>query len=228
MTIERLTEITNTIATLRQEADTIGRALPPVKFTDLVPDRCNFKDNAFSADVERFIERHLKSIDTTRLDRDDFDKWERVVMRYTVREFLWDVMGDVTRWGVWDNEAGAFVLDTDSNPEGEDDYPPLSFPDRYEAADHAADLEEDDVASQHAFPFAWNTGWVLDGRYWANDAAASGFLVYRYDGDEYIIGIDGAGYSFKGAHFAPFYARLAAKNGWLVQTDNGPRLITME
>lgn len=223
MTIERLTEITNTIATLRQEADTIGRALPPVKFTDLVPDRCNFSDAAFSADVERFIERHLKSIDTTRLDRDDLDKWDLLTWRYEVREFLVGGFGEETRFGLWDREEGAFVVDEDDEDEG-----PLGFEDEADADEECRDKNHEWQDCFHGFPFAWNTGWILDGRYWLKEASDSGFVAYQYDGDEYIIGIDGAGYSFKGAHFAPFYARLAAKNGWLVQTDSGPRRITME
>lgn len=90
------------------------------------------------------------------------------------------------------------------------------------------ELELEWEGSFAAFPFAWNTGWVLEGNRWVDELGAAGFLVYRYNDDAIIVGIDGGGYSFMDAHFKPLYAALAEKNGWLVETKHGPRRITTQ
>lgn len=215
--LDRMNEITELINRLYTERAELGRQLPPVRYKDLVPDGCNFRDLTFSRGVDKFMQERMTALDTTLLDRDDPDKWELLTPRYEVREVEVD---ETTRYGVWDHVAGEYVKGEDGEP--------LAFEDESDADDKRCDLEADADECRYGFPFAWNTGWVVEKDYWLDELRDAGFLVYRYDGDTIIAGIDGGGYSFKGAHFAPLYATLAAKHGWMIETNAGPRFITME
>jgi len=161
MTTERMAELTEQIDALTIERYEIGKSLPPVTLDEVE------HDHDFVESVRTWVHEWMTPIDTTLLDRDDYDKWE---------------------------------LLTPSDDE-----------------------EEREL---HGFPFAWNMGWVLEGTHWLDELSQAGFLVYRYDDDTIIAGIDGGGYSFMDAHFKPLYAALAEKNGWLVETKHGTRLIT--
>ncbi|MEI6358091.1 MAG: hypothetical protein WCP53_13480 [Verrucomicrobiota bacterium] len=217
MNLERLTYLTRLIGEYNEERTTIARAIAPVAFETLCPDRCNISDRVFEADVRRFMADHMKEIDTTLLDREDSEKWENLAPRYEVRS--------LTRGEGEDEEEGYGVFDHDEDAFVDNEGPAFYF-DESDADELCAEKNEEDAENSYGFPFAWNTGRVMEGTYWLAELRASGFKVYRYDEDAIVAGIDGAGYSFMGAHFAPFYARLAARNDWLVQTVDGPRRIS--
>jgi hypothetical protein len=215
--LSKLQTLTRTIERMRYEQHKLARELPPVRFTDLCSDG-NVTDRAFEVSVRAWMSQNMNPIDTTLLDREgeDSEKWELLTPRYTLRE-------DLSGWQILDHDLGGFVtLEDDDGNENT-----LVFEEEWEAQEKRDELEDENINALAAFPFAWNTGWVLEGTYWLAEFQAAGFLVYRYDGDAIIAGIDGGGYSFMGAHFAPLYAALAAKNDWLVETDDGPRRITM-
>ncbi len=213
--LSKLQTLTRTIEMMRYEQHKLARELPPVRFADLCGDGTNV-NRAFEVSVRAWMNTFMSPIDTTLLDREDVEKWEILTPRYVVKG-LTD--GDETRVGVWDYDEARFVTLEDSDE-------PVAFDSIDEASDKACDLQYWSSIN-HGFPFAWNEGWIIDGTYWLAELQAAGFLVYRYDDDCVIAGIDGGGYSFMGAHFAPLYAALAAKNDWLVETDDGPRRITM-
>lgn len=228
--VEALRELTKQIAALEDARRELARALPPITLKDVCPDGHNV-EAAFERDVRRFMADRMQPIDVTMLDPTDedeaysFDKierWELLTPRYEVREL--DATDDEGEplFGIFDHDEGGFVDDED------DDVGVLKFDDESDADDRCSDLNNEDKENLHGFPFAWNIGWIVDHKSWIDDLRACGFLVYRFDGDKLIAGIDGGGYSFMGAHFAPFYARLAARNEWLVETKDGPRLIKAE
>jgi hypothetical protein len=211
-TLARMREISEQISRLIGERADLGSTLPPVRYSDLVRNG-NFRDRSFERDVDEFRRTHLTPIDVTLLDREDPDKWELLTPRYESREHEWG-------YAVWDYDTGAFVT--------EDDGQPLVFSSADDADERMCDLQSEDEQSRCGFPFAWNTGWVLESVHWLDEVRSAGFLVYQYGGDVIIAGIDGGGYAFKGAHFAPLYAALAVKNGWMVRTNAGPRYLTLE
>lgn len=188
MSIDRMKELTATINALTEERRALGGSLPPVTFDEVKNDR------AFEQAVREWMRVWMPSIDSTLLDRNDYDKWELLTQRYEERDGR-----------VFDTHEGEFVEDEDADMD---------------------DLEREWRDTFCGFPFAWNTAWTLEGEHWTDELSAAGFLVYRYDGDTIIAGIDGGGYAFMDAHFKPLYAALAAQNGWLIETVNGPRLIT--
>jgi hypothetical protein len=216
-TLARMNEISEQISRLIGERVDLGRTLPPVRYRDLLPDRCNFRDRSFERDVDEFKQTHMNAIDVTLLDREDPDKWELLTPRYESRE----IEGG---YAVWDYDTGTFVTQEDEDGNAGQ----AVFDDAGDADERMCDLQSEAEESRCGFPFAWNTGWVVENTYWLDEMRAAGFLVYRYDGDTLIAGIDGGGYSFKGAHFAPLYAALAVKNGWMVRTNAGPRYLTLE
>lgn len=187
MTIERMKDLTETINNLKDERRVLARTLPPVTLDEVKDDR------EFETHVREWMRVWMPLIDTTLLDRNDYDKWELLTQRYEERDDR-----------VYDTHEGEFVEDENADMD---------------------DLEREWRDSFCGFPFAWNTGWVLEGSHWLDELSAAGFLVYDYEGT-IIAGIDGGGYAFMDAHFKPLYATLAEKNGWLVETKHGPRLIT--
>lgn len=218
ITLSKLRALTRTIEEARYEQHKLARELPPVRFTDLCSDGTNVTDRAFEVSVRAWMNENMSPIDTTLLDREDSEKWELLTPRYEVRQS--DPMDEESLWYVWDRQEAGFVSEEILDE-------PVAFEEEWLAQDALLSLEDENINALAAFPFAWNTGWVLDSTYWLAELQAAGFLVYRYDGDAIIAGIDGGGYSFMGAHFAPLYAAVAAKNDWLVETDDGPRRITM-
>jgi len=189
MSIERMQELTKSIDALTQERREIGQSLPPVTLAEVKDDR------AFEQGVRAWMRVWMPLIDTTLLDRNDYDKWELLTHRYEERDDR-----------VFDTHEGEFVADEDADMDA---------------------LEREWQDGFHGFPFAWNTGWVLEGDHWLDELSAAGFLVYRYDDDTIVAGIDGGGYSFMDAHFKPLYAALAERHGWLVDTVAGPRRVTV-
>lgn len=221
-TVEGLRAITAQIEALEDQRREIGRALPPITFKDVCPDGHNV-ESTFERDVSRFLQDRMKEIDVTMLDTNDPDKWEFLTPRYAVGELEPTGIDEDDR-DVQPVQYGVIDLDNERFVEYEDNEgKPLAFDDKSDAQERCYELNSEDDENRHGFPFACNTGFVVENERWIDDLRACGFLVYRYDGDKLIAGIDGGGYSFMGAHFAPFYARLAARNGWLVETKDGPR-----
>lgn len=225
-TVGDLRALTEKIAALEDQRRELARALPPITLKDVCADGCNV-DREFERDVQRFMSSRMSEIDVTLLVDDehhDIEKWFLLTPRYEGRELppvAKDASADyededAVQYGVFDLDEQEFVKDGDDV---------LRFDDEDDADDHARELQGDEDDSRHGFPFAWNTGWIVEHESWIDDLRACGFIVYRYNGDEIIAGIDGGGYSFMGAHFAPFYARLAARFDWLVETKDGPRRI---
>lgn len=227
MNLERLQYLNRLIAEYEEEQRNIARSIAPVRFDDLCPDRCNITDPVFERDVRRFMADHMTTIDTTLLDRDNYEKWQNLTPRYEVRALTRGEGEDEEEgYGVFDHDEDAFIEGEYVYGDEESDSELRFFLDEHDADQIAAEKNEEDESNGYGFPFASNTGWVMDGVYWLAELRASGFKVYNYDEGAIIAGIDGGGYSFMGAHFAPFYARLAAKNDWLVQTKDGPRRIS--
>jgi hypothetical protein len=105
---------------------------------------------------------------------------------------------------------------------GREDYDVTDEEDAKAAAE-AANVE-DYRTNAAGWPWANNTGWKIDERD-VEDFDAAGFVVARFDGGDLWAGIDGGGYSFTDAHWAPLYLKRAAANGWYVRTDAGLRRV---
>jgi hypothetical protein len=109
----------------------------------------------------------------------------------------------------------------------------------YEAAETADNAyhSEHGHESSYGFPWANNTVFIPDN--WISDASlkAAGFRVATYVGGKgdpredqefRLAGIDGGGYSFSGAHFAPLVAHHHEERKSTVETDNGDAYITTD
>ena len=79
MSIERMQELTKSIDALTQERREIGQSLPPVTLAEVKDDR------AFEQAVRVWMRVWMPLIDTTLLDRNDYDKWELLTHRYEER-----------------------------------------------------------------------------------------------------------------------------------------------
>lgn len=224
--VAALRALTERIASLQDAQRTLARVLPPITFDDVCADGCNV-DSTFERDVRRFMADRMQPIDVTLLvdgEHHDPEKWFLLTPRYEGRE-LPPTAKDASDEGEGEDDVTYGVFDLDEQEFVKDGEDVLRFDDEDDADDHARELQMDEDESRHGFPFAWNTGWIVEHQSWIDDLRSCGFLVYRYDGDQIIAGIDGGGYSFMGAHHAPFYARLAARFDWLVETKDGPRRI---
>lgn len=220
-----LVTLRNTVRRLQED---LARTLPPLAYDvalamvtgtphALSPERGSPRpqDRALRADVEKFWDSRFPSLDVTLLaDKDgnhDIERWTEVGV-------------DPSEWvseGVDndDNDAWAVTHPNEGTVE--------TFDCEDDATERAQEIYESIRDSRAGFPFAWNTGWTGSSvKYWLAELVSAGFVVYQYDGDEYIAGIDGGGYSFLDAHFAPLYLTLAAKHDWLVETDAGPRRVS--
>lgn len=104
---------------------------------------------------------------------------------------------------VWDTDADA---DAREGRNGIDDYDPT---DESSADDAAAAANVEDYRSNAAgWPFAQNYAAAIDERN-ADDFAACGFVVATHEpSGQVYAGIDGGGYSFLDAHWAPLYLRF--------------------
>ena len=89
---------------------------------------------------------------------------------------------------------------------------------------------------ENSYGFPWANGWCYypDERIRDGELKEAGFTVATYLGgkgdwreDEHfrLCGIDGGGYSFKGAHAAPLAAAVAERWNMKVPTDSGPAYI---
>ncbi len=208
-----------------------------LSLSSLVPDRCNFTDQAFLSDVRRFMAGDMPGFPLGLLDTDDFDRWEIVAAdRYTAEEIeTTDEEGECYAYVVNDSGDGWWPLEDAGcdTPDGE------TYDGRPWYYDEDQAIEAASMLSSHAeyetrlgFPWAWNWCWQPSDRITDEQLQRAGFTVANYtggDGDTYrLAGIDGCGYSFEGAHFALLYAIVAEEYGWPVETDNGERRITVD
>jgi len=86
----------------------------------------------------------------------------------------------------------------------------------YDARCSCGASEDEDERELYGYPAAHGRMWLCEDRPETCEALlASGFIVYRdasrdgFIGEGLIVGIDGGGYSFFGAHWIPLRARLA-------------------
>ena len=193
---------------------------PTVTLRALVPDRCNFKDRAFERFVDRFMERLMPGFPLGLLDTSSetaLERWE--IVEDDPTEHITEVQEErddliVTRYlADWNGYEETFDCFDD-------------------AFDHGRQCMDE---SRYGFPWAWNWAFLPDDRITDDELREAGFTVAHYTGgddDTYrLCGIDGGGYSFKGAHFATLCAIVHAnrsKYGWPVETDNGEAYITLE
>jgi hypothetical protein len=189
---------------------------PPITLADITPDRCNIPDREIKGEIEKLKGRY-NVIDVTDLaDEDgnhDVEKWERVgggPERFDVVDVSPEDE-DTEVWNVIDTEneneiVGTFDDEDDANADAEERN------------------REDTEEGLCGFPFAHNYGVEID-RFEIDQFAEAGFLVYRYNGDKLIAGIDGGGYSFDGAHWAPLLYAKAKAGGWTIETSTGPRRV---
>ena len=276
----------------RAMTDTI--TIPTVRFKDLCPDRCNFKDKAFEAWVDDFMRRHMPGFDIGLLEtagHDAIDRWQiepedRFVVAklslvvYTCHDCgeeypLFDEGPDyaeepkevccplaaLAKQGgeeeeieLYEREDRTWLVLSDTHQVNEDyvdtagDYQ-IDLPDGdsvwgwYESDSEDARQKATEMnyeamhEDQHGFP--WANGWcfIPDDRITDQELKDAGFTValycggsgnWREDSEYRLAGLDGGGYSFKGAHYAPLAAAVAASRNWLVETDQGQAHITME
>lgn len=219
--------MTTTKFTPTEFIDHYGEKIPVVPLKVLVRDRCNIMDEKFEREVDHFMRDFMPSFPLGLLDTDDPDKWEieasysvvqvdvepitapdgssvhAVVDETLSKEIIAAVLkaaedckldaGVGETWWVVVNESGALVDDR-----------VFDFED--DADEYRRDREDE---SRYGFPWAWGTAWMPRG-VTDSELQAAGFVVANYlggDGSGYrLAGIDGGGYSFMGAHFAPLCA----------------------
>ena len=198
--------------------------IPTVNLQALVPDRCNFKDRTFEKFVDRFMERFMPGFPLGLLDTSSEVAHER--------------------WEIVEDDPSEYITELEEGPEGLISY-------RYHAdwngCEETFDREDDAIdfvrqcmdESRYGFPWAQTWAFRPDDRITDDELREAGFTVAHYTGgaggrsdDTYrLCGIDGGGYSFDGAHFAPLCAIVHANRsqyGWTVETDNGEAYITLE
>ena len=185
-----------------------------------MPDRCNFTDRTFERFVDRFMERFMPGLPLGMLD--------------TAYE----------RWEIVEDDPSEFVYQTSEMLyNGDDDRCITTYHADWNGCEETFDNEDDAIdfvrermeESRHGFPWAWNWAFRPDDRITDDELREAGFTVATYtggDGDEYrLCGIDGGGYSFKGAHFATLCAIVHANRRqyhWTVETDDGEAYITVD
>lgn len=253
--------------------------IPTVRFKDLCPDRCNFKDKAFEQHVTEFMGQNMPGFPIGLLDTtspEAYDRWQVepekrwVVVEVTIPSVSCAECGEEYTPEAAKAKGICCPLEVlASSADADEDYEPMieesadwlllsdshydgtyaesgsSYTVLYEGVEVAAwDPRTPEAAvfaaqeadgesaheSQHGFP--WANSWVFlpDDRVTNEDLEDAGFTVATYIGgkadyseDETyrLCGIDGGGYSFKGQHFGPLVAAVAARYGWAVPTDNG-------
>lgn len=251
-------KIEKQLASLQKKREEVGQKRPPVHLKELCPDRCNFKDRAFESAVQEFMQKYMNGFDVTDLADEegnhDIEAWEFTLPgRYKVREGEGDLfVGDENRiladgeekpadsegsviiewYWIEDTEYGKPVSPSDAR--GEDAEVSIKGEEAavwYEEDEAARFAEEQDrehmEEGRYGFPWAHNWSYRPEGFIKDYELTESGFVVAEFRGDR-VCSIDGGGYSFAGAHYAPLFAKVAERCGWLVETDGGPRLITTE
>lgn len=193
------------------------------------------KDAAFTAAVMELFQRNMGSFPCGLLEMDPY-RWEHETKNwFEIREVSWG-SGDEEEGGyaLFDRDEGRFA---DVNLFSElvclyieevefDGRPTVVFYDE-DDAEHAVSVlsREREEERLYGFPWANNTCFLPSEEVTTEDLHATGFVVATYrggDGDEYrLAGIDGGGYSFSDAHFAPLALRLMGKRGFAIPLSNG-------
>lgn len=236
------------IEATRADADT-----PTIALTDLVKDRCNFTDRTFEQFVDDVMAHLMPGFPLQILDTESenaHEEWE--IEQRDPEQYITCVIVEATEEGLhyeaWrpnrqdepeltPEQMKAYIgrlADTVGDElaglePGEDvefffvDYDGEEFDSPYRYAAEADEVVEDAInQSFHGFPWAWNWCWYPDDRVRTEDLQACGFVVASYR--EYrLCGIDGGGYTFKGAHFAPLVYTLCKRWNLEIPTDKGPR-----
>jgi len=186
---------------------------PAVTLQALVPDRCNFKDRTFERFVDRFMERFMPGFPLGLLDTSSGRAHER-----------WEIVEDDPMECIAESQDGCYRVDWNGCEE--------TFDNEDDAIDFVRQCMDE---SRYGFPWAWNWAFRPDDRITDDELREAGFTVAHYTGGDdcqyRLCGIDGGGYSFKGAHFATLCAIVHANRsqyGWTVETDNGEAYITLE
>jgi hypothetical protein len=197
----------------------------PLTFAEVCPDTCNIPDHTIRMEISRYMDR-WDCVDVSDLEDEnghqDIEAWEfraGGVVRYEVREIP---DPDYEPENEEDESRSVFaVVDTEN-----DDEIMETFTDEEDADREAEDKSRDHrLESLYGFPFANNYARIIHERD-IDDFAAAGFLVWENNvTGKLYAGIDGGGYSYEGAHFAPLWWRAASRGGWLVETETGPRRV---
>tara|TARA_Y100000310_G_scaffold256476_2_gene264284 strand:+ start:2283 stop:3077 length:795 start_codon:yes stop_codon:yes gene_type:complete len=249
-----------------------------VKLTDLVPDRCNFKDRAFELAVGEFMARNMPGFPLGLLQTNGesaYERWEiqpeerfkvselhlvvyachsceeeyphwahdeepevccpletlaeaGEVAPFEVAELTWLVLRDTHYAGDPAEElAGEHQINL---PKGGSVWG--WYPEARSDAENKANEMNSEAMHEGMYGFPWANSWFYcpDDFIEAKDLKEAGFTVATYCGGEgdwrsdqsfRLCGIDGGGYSFKGAHFAEIYFLTCLRRGWEVATDNG-------
>lgn len=193
---------------------------PALTMRDITPDLCNIPDGVIEDQICR-LRGQYDRIDCALLDTEDIDKWELVgggSERFVVQADRRNLIDEIDGHNLNDEEVTYQVVDSETG-EAED------FVDEDDATSAAEVYNHDDTTENlHGFPFAQTWGYLLEGEWEIEQFASCGFLVWRYDGDKLIAGIDGGGYSFDGQHWAPlFYGK---RRGQTIDTITGPRRVS--
>ncbi|MCH1571936.1 MAG: hypothetical protein L7S64_11380, partial [Longimicrobiales bacterium] len=197
---------------------------PTVNLRALVPDRCNFKDATFKRFVGRFMERFMPGFPLGLLDTSSETAHER--------------------WEIVEDDPSEYVFQTSEMVyNGDDDRCITHYHADWNGCEETFETEDDAIdfvrermeESRYGFPWAWNWAFLPDDRITDDELREAGFTVAHYTGgddDTYrLCGIDGGGYAFDGAHFAPLCAIVYANRsqyGWTVETDDCHAYITLE
>lgn len=206
------------IALYQTELSNLAQVRPPITLNEVCRDRCNFTDRTVEAQVQAFMNRYDAVYVPDLAKLEDPESWELVAggggaERYAVKRIEGREPTEAAEFWVYDTEDSITVghsYDEDEEPDCCDEV------DRRNA--------EHTLENLNGFPFAQSYGYEIES-FEIEQFAAAGFLVYRYDGDRLIAGIDGGGYSFLGAHWAPLYWAKALAGEWVVDTDTGPRRV---
>jgi len=191
---------------------------PTVTLRALVPDLCNYKDQTFKKFVDRFIQRFMPGFPLGLLDTSSEVAHER-----------WEIVEADPHDHVTEVPDGRYLASGDGFEE-----------EFFETEDDAIDFVRERMEEiRYGFPWAQSWAFRPDDRITDDELREAGFTVARYTGGEggrgdaeyRLCGIDGGGYSFDGAHFAPLCAVFHANRrgyGWKVETDDGEAYITLE
>lgn len=178
---------------------------PPITAKDIAPDGCNFTDRSIEHDCVAWMRSRYTPVDASEMLHDP-DLWELLSLgeRFAVREV----------------DLGYEVIDTDT------DETVCECSDEDEAIIEAGDRNrEATMEGLCGFPFAQSWGYEIS-RDDVEKFERAGFVVWLYDGDRYIAGIDGGGYSFAAPHYLPVY--LEDHDGSTIPTSTGPRRVEVK
>jgi hypothetical protein len=206
----------------------LGQEREPITLYDVMGGRgSDITDHTFRGDMDATLASRLQRSNVDHYPNRDPESWEihpdAHSTRYLVRESDQD---DETVYHVYDTDyIEAELLDPDTDHEQVPSYDEYDEDDAQQAADEG---NRQDAHPTHAHPFAWNVCWEVEHESDVSFLRDAGFVVWIYEGDTIVAGIDGGGYDFASHHFAPLLLALALAHGWTVATEIGPRRVSPE